>query len=103
MAGAPPRAGLSASGPRTELIAKADNDRRAVALIPLSEPARDATLMPGGNARVALRQVAPKPYASERVETLPAIERFLKTTGDSEIGGFPMASTPGEDLNFSKA
>src|ERR1700712_2061548 len=68
-----------------ELIAKADNDRRAVALIPLSEPARDATLMPGGAARVALRQIAPKPYASERVEALPAIERFLKTTGDSEI------------------
>ncbi len=68
-----------------ELIAKAENDRRAVALIPLSEPTRDATLMPGGTARVALRQLAPKPYASERVETLPAIERFLKATGDSEI------------------
>jgi hypothetical protein len=68
-----------------ELIANADNDRRGVALIPLSEPARDITLMPGGTARVALRQFAPKPYAIERVETLPAIERFLKATGDSEI------------------
>jgi hypothetical protein len=68
-----------------ELIATADNDRRGVALIPLSEPARDITLMPGGTARVALRQFAPKPYAVERVETLPAIERFLKATGDSEI------------------
>jgi hypothetical protein len=68
-----------------ELIANADNDRRGVALIPLSEPARDITIMPGGTARVALRQFAPKPYAVERVETLPAIERFLKATGDSEI------------------
>jgi Domain of unknown function (DUF4159)/Aerotolerance regulator N-terminal len=68
-----------------ELIANADNDRRGVALIPLSEPARDITLMPGGTARVALRQIAPKPYAIERVETLPALERFLKSTGDSEI------------------
>jgi hypothetical protein len=68
-----------------ELIANADNDRRGVALIPLSEPARDITLMPGGTARVALRQFAPKPYAIERVETLPAIERFLIATGDSEI------------------
>jgi Domain of unknown function (DUF4159)/Aerotolerance regulator N-terminal len=68
-----------------ELIANADNDRRGVALVPLSEPARDITLMPGGTARVALRQFAPKPYAIERVETLPAIERFLKATGDSEI------------------
>src|SRR3954469_17483771 len=68
-----------------ELIAAADNDRRGVALIPLSEPARDITLMPGGTARVALRQIAPKPYAVERVETLPAIERFLKSSADSEI------------------
>ncbi|QWG20789.1 DUF4159 domain-containing protein [Bradyrhizobium sediminis] len=68
-----------------ELIANADNDRRGIALVPLSEPARDITLMPGGTARVALRQLAPKPYSIERVETLPAIERFLKATGDSEI------------------
>src|SRR6195952_1191624 len=68
-----------------ELIANADNDRRGVALVPLSEPARDITLLTGGTARVALRQFAPKPYAVERVETLPAIERFLKATGDSEI------------------
>src|SRR5882757_6868801 len=68
-----------------ELIANADSDRRGVALVPLSEPARDITLMPAGTARVALRQLAPKPYSIERIETLPAIERFLKATGDSEI------------------
>ena len=68
------------------MIATADNDRRGVALIPLSEPTNDITLMPAGTARVALRQLAPKPYAVERVDTLPAIERFLKATGDSEIG-----------------
>ena len=68
-----------------ELIANADSDRRGVALVPLSEPARDITIMPAGTARVALRQLAPKPYSIERVETLPAIERFLKATGDCEI------------------
>src|SRR5437899_9761988 len=68
-----------------ELIAKADNDRRGVALVALSEPQRDITLMPAGTARVALRQIAPKPYSIERVETLPSIERFLKSTGDCEI------------------
>src|SRR4030088_427967 len=68
-----------------ELIANADSNRRGVALVPLSEPARDITIMPGGAARVALRQLTPKPYSIERVETLPAIERFLKATGDSEI------------------
>jgi hypothetical protein len=68
-----------------ELIANADNARRGVALVPLSEPTRDITMMPGGTARVALRQLAPKPYSILRAETLPAIERFLKTTGDCEI------------------
>jgi hypothetical protein len=68
-----------------ELIANADSNRRGVALVPLSEPTRDITLMPGGTARVALQQLTPKPYSIERVETLPAIERFLKATGNCEI------------------
>jgi Domain of unknown function (DUF4159)/Aerotolerance regulator N-terminal len=68
-----------------ELIANADNDRRGVALVPLSEPTRDITIMPAGAARVALRQLAPKPYTIDRVDTLPVIERFLKATGDVEI------------------
>jgi hypothetical protein len=68
-----------------ELITQADNDRRAVALVPLSEPTRDITLMPAGTARVALRQLAPKPYSVERIETLPMIGRFLKATGDCDI------------------
>ena len=42
-----------------ELIANADSDRRASSG-PLSEPARDITLMPAGNARVALRQLTPR-------------------------------------------
>ncbi|WP_213774437.1 DUF4159 domain-containing protein [Bradyrhizobium sp. dw_78] len=68
-----------------ELITQADGDRRPVALIPLSEPTRDITLMPAGTARVALRQLEPKPYSIERVETLPMIGRFLQATGDCEI------------------
>ncbi len=68
-----------------ELIANADNDRRGVALIPLSEPTRDIAIMPGGTARVALRQLSPKPYSIDRAETLGAIERFLKATGDCEV------------------
>jgi len=67
------------------MIAEADNSRRSIALMPLSEPLRDATLMPGGTARVALRQLAPKPYAIDRVDALASIGRFLKATGDAEI------------------
>jgi len=68
-----------------ELIANAENDRRGVAIVPLSEPTRDITLAPAGTARVMVRQLSPKPYAVERVETLPAIARFLKASGDCDI------------------
>jgi hypothetical protein len=86
-----------------ELIANADNDRRGVALVPLSEPARDITLMPGGTARVALRQLAPKPYSIERVETLPAVERFLKATGDCEIAWLSDGVDTGRGPEFLEA
>src|SRR5215471_20010222 len=68
-----------------ELIAKADNDRRGVALVPLSETTRDITIMMAGAARVALRQLAPKPHSIDRVDTLTPLDRFLKATGDAEI------------------
>jgi hypothetical protein len=83
-----------------ELIANADNDRRGVALVPLSEPARDITLMPAGTARVALRQLAPKPYSIERVETLASLERFLKATGDCEIAWLSDGIDTGRGTEF---
>jgi len=86
-----------------ELIANADNDRRAVALVPLSESARDITLMPAGAARVALRQLSPKPYAIERVETLASIERFLKSAGDVEIAWLTDGIDTGRGAEFIEA
>src|SRR5436190_307057 len=83
-----------------ELIAKADNDRRGIALVALSEPQRDITLLPAGTARVALRQISPKPWSVERVETLPAIERFLKTAGDAEIAWLTDGTDTGRGSEF---
>jgi hypothetical protein len=83
-----------------ELIANADSDRRGVALVPLSEPTRDITIVPAGTARVALRQLAPKPYSIGRVETLPAIGRFLKATGDCEIAWLSDGVDSGRGAEF---
>ncbi len=83
-----------------ELIANADNDRRGVALVALSEPARDITLAPAGAARVALRQIAPKPYSIDRVDTLGAIDRFLKATGDAEIAWLSDGVDTGRGVEF---
>jgi hypothetical protein len=83
-----------------ELIANADADRRGIALVPFSEPARDITIMPAGAARVALRQLAPKPYAVDRVDVLPAVERFLKSTGDAEIAWLSDGVDTGRGAEF---
>ncbi|ABD86484.1 DUF4159 domain-containing protein [Rhodopseudomonas palustris] len=84
-----------------ELIASAESARRGVALVPLSEPNRDPTLLPAGTARVALRQIAPKPYAVERVDTLPTLERFLKSTGDAEIAWLTDGVDTGRGPDFT--
>ena len=68
-----------------EIIARADSDSRPVALLPLSEVARDISLQIAGAARVQVKQLKPKPYAVERSEALPVLARFLKATPEAEI------------------
>lgn len=86
-----------------ELIADAENDRRGVALVPLSETARDITLMPAGNARVAVRQISPKPFAVERIDTLPAVSRFLAATGAADLVWLTDGIDTGRGAEFIEA
>ena len=66
-------------------------------------PTRDITIMPAGAARVALRQLAPKPYSIDRVETLAALDRFLKATGDAEIAWLSDGVDTGRGAEFVEA
>jgi hypothetical protein len=68
-----------------DFIARAENARRGVALIPLSATTRDISLQTATAARVAVRQIIPKPYALVRADALGPLERFLKATGDAEL------------------
>lgn len=68
-----------------EMIARAEADGRGVALLPLSETARDISLQIAGAARVQIRQIKPKPHAVDRAEALPVIERFLKAAPSVEV------------------
>ena len=68
-----------------DVIARAEDDRRAVALIPLSEGTRDISLEPAGSARVRLHQMKPKPHTIDRSEALPAIARFLAAVHDVDL------------------
>jgi hypothetical protein len=86
-----------------ELIAGAENSRRGVALIPMSETTRDITLVLAGTARVALRQLAPKPYSVDRTARLPTIARFLDATGDCEIAWLSDGIDAGHGQDFVAA
>jgi Domain of unknown function (DUF4159)/Aerotolerance regulator N-terminal len=68
-----------------DLIARAEADGRGVAVVPLSVTARDISLETPGAARARLRLAKPKPHAVERIEAIPALERFLMGTPDVEI------------------
>src|SRR5262250_1699435 len=68
-----------------DLIARAEADQRGVALIPLSEPARDLSFETPAAARVRIKQIKPKPHAVERADALPALGRFLAATPEVEL------------------
>src|SRR6201981_12296 len=53
-----------------DLIARAEQDNRAVTLVPLSETQRALSLETPGAARVRLRQIVPKPHTVDRAEAL---------------------------------
>ncbi len=71
--------------------------------MPLSDPSRDITIMTASAARVALRQLTPKPYSIERVETLATLERFLKGAGDAEIAWLTDGVDTGRGVEFIEA
>jgi hypothetical protein len=68
-----------------DMLARAESDGRGVALIPLSETARDVSLETPGAARVRLRQFAPKPHSLDRSDALQVIKRFATATPNAEF------------------
>ena len=69
-----------------DLIARADTDNRAVALVPMSEPSRDISFETAGAARVRLKQMKPKPYAVERADMLVALAELDLAAGSQGSG-----------------
>jgi hypothetical protein len=68
-----------------DIVMRAADDRRAVALLPLSQGARDISLETADSARVRLQQIKPVPYRVDRAETLPSLSRFLSTDPEIEL------------------
>jgi hypothetical protein len=68
-----------------DIIMRAADDRRAVALLPLSQGPRDISLETADSARVRLHQIKPVPYRIDRAEILPSLSRFLSTNPEIEL------------------
>jgi hypothetical protein len=86
-----------------DIIAHAENDHRAVALIPLSEGPHDISFATAGSARVRLHQIKPKPHTVDRSEALPAIERFVAEAREVELVWLSDAIDVGRGADFVKA
>ncbi|HUD86881.1 MAG TPA: DUF4159 domain-containing protein [Xanthobacteraceae bacterium] len=86
-----------------DIIARAENDRRAVALIPLSQGTRDISLAPAGSARVRLHQMRPQPYTVDRSAALPAISQFLANVHDVDLVWLSDGTDLGQGSDFVKA
>ena len=85
-----------------DIIARAADDRRAVALIPLSNGTHDISFEPADSARVRLHQIQPVPYTVPRAEALPALSRFLTNTHDVELVWLSDATDLGHGGEFVK-
>jgi hypothetical protein len=83
-----------------EMIARAEADQRGVAVLPMSETERDISLQIAGAARVQIKQIKPKPYAVDRTEALPVIERFLSTAPNVEVIWLSDGVDLGKGANF---
>jgi hypothetical protein len=86
-----------------DIIARAENDHRAIALVPLSEGVRDISFTTAGSARVQLQLIRPKPYTVDRMDALPSLTRFLNTTHDVELVWLSDAIDLGRGADFVKA
>jgi len=83
-----------------ELIAQAGADSRPVAVLPLSESARDIPLQVAGAARVQVKQLKPKPYTLDRSAALPVLTRFLEKTPNIEIAWLSDGVDLGDGAKF---
>jgi len=68
-----------------DIVMRAADDRRAVAVLPLSQGARDISLETADSARVRLQQIKPVPYRVDRAEALPSLSQFLSSNPEIEL------------------
>jgi hypothetical protein len=68
-----------------DIIVRAEDDRRAVALVPLSAGPHDISLETADSARVRLHQIQPVPYTVDRSAALSSLSQLLSKTPNIEL------------------
>jgi hypothetical protein len=86
-----------------DLLARAEDTRRAVAIVQLSQGPHDISLEPAGSARVRLHQIKPAPFNVERADALPALTRFLAERADTEVVWLSDGVDLGHGSDFMKS
>jgi hypothetical protein len=86
-----------------DIIARAEDDRRAVALIPLSAGPRDISLGTAGSARVQLHQMKPVPHTIDRSEAVPSLSRLLSDSQDVELVWLSDGTDLGHGAEFANS
>jgi hypothetical protein len=86
-----------------DIIVRAEDDRRAVALIPLSEGPHDISLETADSARVRLHQMRPVPYTVDRSAALTSLSQVLSKTPDVELVWLSDGVELGHGADFIKS
>ncbi|HTZ01863.1 MAG TPA: DUF4159 domain-containing protein [Xanthobacteraceae bacterium] len=68
-----------------DVIQRAEDDHRPVAVVPLSQGPHDISLETADSARVRLHRLSPMPYTVNRADTLPSLRQLLARTPNIEL------------------
>ncbi len=67
------------------IVTRAEAESRAVAVIATGSPLKELSLLRPGEAREALKLLAPSPHTPDRIEILAPLARLLRAQGDLSL------------------
>lgn len=84
----------------SDIIARAEHDRRPIALVASGTPPKDISLLNPGEAREALRLVTPAPYTPARADVLSPLSQFLQQHADASLIWLSDGADTGDGAEF---
>jgi len=85
-----------------DIITRAENDRRSIALIASGAPQKDVSLLRPGEAREALRLIVPTPYTPVRADALSPLSQILRQHADASVIWLADGIDTGGGADFTK-